>query len=292
VKRRCVPIFLGLSLIAGLAAGANVFYGVAGQSPALSSLYTIDSATGATTLVGSTGFTGVGAIAVSAGGVLYGIAGNRSGTGVNHQLITINTSTGAGTLVGLTGVTGNFTDIAFRSDGVLFAMTRPAGVATLYTINTSTGVATLINAGTSLTSGGGLAFNPTDTLYLASGSNLQTVNPSNGAQTNAATLAFVSGTNTLPAMKFDPSGVLYALAWALDSSPPSQLVTVNTATGAMVSLGSNGVRLEGLAITSGTTGPPPPPPPPTTPIPSTLLLMGTGVLALAAWQYWRRRMAA
>ena len=282
--KRFAPAAAGLFLLATLAAGQAVFYGVSGQGGNASSLYTINSTTGAATLVGATGFSGVGSLAVSPGGTLYGIAGNSGGSPGAHRLISINTSTGAGTAIGTTGVTENFTDVAFRSDSVLFGMT---GAANLYTINTTTGVATLIGGGSGISTGGGLAFNSANTLYVANGSNLQTVNTSTGALTNVVSIAFANTTDAVVGMKFSSGGVLYGSAWSLDSSTPSQLVTLDTSTGAMVSLGSNGVRLEAIAITSGTVTPPVTPP--ATPIPSTLLLMGTSILALASWMFWRRR---
>lgn len=287
MTRRFVLLVVVLSIISALASGQNVFYGVTGQDGVASSLYTINSTTGATTLVGATGFNGVGSLAFSPLGTLFAIAGNAAGP--VHQLITINTSTGAGTAIGATGITNNITDIAFRSDGVLFAMT---GRGDLYTVNTTTGAATLINSAGGVTQGGGLAFNSGNTLFLSAGSNLQTVNQATGARTNVVTMTFVSGADALVGMKFHPtSGVLYAVTFDLDSSPPSQLVTVNTSTGAMTSLGSNGLRLEAMAIGGAATTPPPPPPPTGVPIPSTLLLMITGILGLAAWLYRRRRTA-
>jgi WD40 repeat protein len=274
-------LILGLFLISALASGQNTFYGATGAGGAASSLYTINSTTGATTLVGAIGFNGVGSLAFSPAGTLYAIAGN-SGSAVNHQLITINTTTGAGTLVGLTGEADNITDISFRSDGVLFAMSGNAG---LYSVSTTTGVATLLGTGPGIDSGGGLAFNSANTLFVASGDALNTVNQSNGAQSNVVTMTFVSGADSLIGMKFHPSsGTLYAAAFSLDSSPASQLVTVNTTTGAMASLGSNGVRLEAIAISGTVTAPPPP----GIPVPSSLWLLGVGVFCLAGWRYFRQ----
>ena len=273
LKRTAVVMFL---CAAALAQGQNVFYGSTGAGGAASSLYTINAATGATTLVGAIGFNGVGALAISPGGTLYGIAGNSGSGAPPHQLITINTSTGAGTAVGgVTGETINITDMAFRSDGALFIM---AGNGAFYSVNTTTGAATLVGTGTGINSGGGLGFNSSGTLYVANGNNLSTVNTATGAQTFVTSLTFVIG-DSLTGMKFHPtSGTLYATAFGLDSAGTSHLVTVNTGTGAMVDLGDDGVRLEALAISGTVTAPPP-----STPVPSSLWLSGLGLFCLASW---------
>jgi hypothetical protein len=278
MRRRCALVVAGLMLLATMATGQNVFYAVTGQGTGTaSSLFTINPANGAATLVGATGFNGVGSLAFSPGGVLYAVA---NGGVPPRRLITINTSTGAGTAVGPTGATSNITDIAFRSDGVLFAQ---SGQSNFYTINTSTGAATSI-AAVGGTIGGGLAFNASNTLYLADDDTLVTVNTANGNRTTVAAFGFVGGTDAVVGMKFHPStGVLYGVAWALDSGTPSLLVSINTTTGAMTSLGSTGQRLEALAIGGAAQ-----PPPPVTPIPSSLWMLLTGLFSLAIWMYWRK----
>ena len=84
------PCFDGLDLN-----GAGVLYGV---SQGFSSLYTINQATGAATLVGPTGV---------AGGVLSGLAFRDDGllfaANLNGNLYIINPLTGAATLIGATG---------------------------------------------------------------------------------------------------------------------------------------------------------------------------------------------
>ena len=148
-----------------VSAQTQTLFGVTGQNGAESFLYTINTTTGATTLVGDTGFTGVGSLAFATNGTtLYGVSGNASSGSPGHYLITINTITGLGTKVSnnLTG-TGNIADIAFRSDGVLFAA---GGMGTLYTINTTTGVATTVGIMPDEGSGNALAFNASGTLYL------------------------------------------------------------------------------------------------------------------------------
>jgi hypothetical protein len=100
----------------------GTLYGLS-QSPtgtAQPSLYTIDTTTGATTLIGSTGLTGVnvGGLAVDPNtGVLY--------AGINGSLYTINTTTGAATLVGNTGFSLT-SGIAFEGSASISAVPEPA----------------------------------------------------------------------------------------------------------------------------------------------------------------------
>ena len=87
--------------IAAAEAKAVTLYGA--SSGTNSSLYTIDSTTGAATLVGAIGFSSVDAMEVDLQtGVIY-VAGYRPSDGV-HVLITVDPVTGAGTEVGPTGV--------------------------------------------------------------------------------------------------------------------------------------------------------------------------------------------
>jgi hypothetical protein len=93
--------------------GAGVLYGMS-QSPvgdASPSLYTINKATGAVSIIGSTGQTGndLGGLAFDPlNGVLY--------SAFNGELYTINTSTGAATAVGAIGF-NDISGLAFLSSG-------------------------------------------------------------------------------------------------------------------------------------------------------------------------------
>ena len=75
--------------------GSDVLYGISQTS---ANLFTINQTTGATTVVGATGFTsssGLSGLTYTSDGTLYGV--------INNALYTINTSTGAATLVGAIG---------------------------------------------------------------------------------------------------------------------------------------------------------------------------------------------
>ena len=125
----------------------GTLYGASFNGPSgMSTLYTVNPATGAGTVVGSIGFWRVSAMAVSADGTIYATGRNPS-TGRN-VLLTIDPATGAGTEIGRTfveslGYGDTIADIAFRpSDGVLYAYLE-AGDG-LGTINLATGAATAL----------------------------------------------------------------------------------------------------------------------------------------------------
>jgi hypothetical protein len=262
--RAFVTGLIGFCIALSAHAQPSTIYGSAyAGSGAAATLYTLNSTTGAGTVVGPIGFAQVGALAFAANGTLYGVGYDT--TANDSVLITINTTTGAGTLVGLLG-TGSFTqDIAFRpSDGVLFAYVE----GDIYTINTATGVATLVGSTGSFPDGNAIAFSGS-TLYLAndggSGTDgtLQTINQATGAVTDVVPFTYGAGFTTgfirAAGMKFDPAtSTLYA-AIVSGSGPANTryLGTINTTTGAVTDIGTSVAGLDAIAIT-GAAAPPPP----------------------------------
>ena len=92
--------------------------------------------------------------------------------GLTHVLLTIDKATGAGTTVGPTNVSTaagcrTVSDIAFRSDGALYAYAEPCD--TLGVIDTSTGAFTLLGFTGQGDFGNGIAFSPGDVLLHAGG---------------------------------------------------------------------------------------------------------------------------
>lgn len=280
IRRLCQ--ILGSLCLLGASLPAQTLYGVTGSEGVASSLYTVNITNGATTLVGSTGFSGVGSLAFNpSGATLYGVAN------VGHRLIAINTSTGVGTAVSANATgTGNIADIAFRSDGTLFAA-GGGDPGSLYTINTTTGVATLVGVMTNSSGGNALAFNSAGTLLLSTYPGLYTVNPATGATTQVTMLNFGSfaSSSAFAGMKFHPgTGVLFG-------TTIGQLGTVSSFSGtqSVTLVGDTGVALEALAFGAGST--PPPPQPSTVPVPPTLLLLGTGLASGMGWRFLHNRRA-
>jgi hypothetical protein len=109
----------------------------------LSTLYTIDPATAALTVVGEiTNAPGIIDIAINAAGQMYGV------DILLDQLIGIDPATGAGTVVGSLGVDANYAqDMDFdESSGVLYWAAYTTSGGELRTIDTATGASTLIGA--------------------------------------------------------------------------------------------------------------------------------------------------
>jgi streptogramin lyase len=182
-------------------------------------LYTTDSATAATTLVGNTGIAPFD-IAFSPSGQLYGL---DAGT----ALYQIDPNTAAATYVGATGAFINGLD--FRATGVLYG----TGQDSLYTIDTTTGFATLVGSNGGLyQSAGDIAFAPDDSLFMTTDTNLLVqLNPLTGAATLIGAIGFT-----------DVYGIDFIGNALFAITSGGQLLTVNTTTGA------------GTLVTPATTG--------------------------------------
>jgi hypothetical protein len=201
-----------------------------------------------------------------------------------RALVTINPGTGAasviGTLTSTFGTTG-LTDISFRSDGTLFGL----GSSTLYTVDLSSGALTSIGATGSNSPGGGLAFDSLGNLYTAGtavGGSIDRLNPANGARTVGPTMTGAPNGAPLGAMValgFSSSDILYAANSAREQNGATvttvNLVTINTSTGAVTNIGSLPGNVDALAFG-----------PAAVPEPSSIALLGVGMVA-AGW--WRRR---
>lgn len=105
------------------------------------SLYTVDSTTGASQQVGYFGFGATYALAFSPDDTLYALV---DGYNFQGRLATINTTTGAASVFGAPTGVPNLWAMAFDPDGTLYAASW--GTNSLYTLNTTTGAATLIGS--------------------------------------------------------------------------------------------------------------------------------------------------
>ncbi len=120
-----------------LGSTANTVYGLDSNS----TLYSINTSTGASTSIGGTGISQTGTFALSTGSsTLYASYGG--------ELYTVNTTTGALTAVGSTGLSttgGAGFDALATVNGVLYGIyTDETNGGSLYSINTSTGSPTFI----------------------------------------------------------------------------------------------------------------------------------------------------
>jgi hypothetical protein len=158
-------VFTSVVTITGLPAAENVtglafqtsfaagpVYVSAGDGVA-TNLYTINTGTGAATLVGATGTALMIDIALNSSGQMYGM---DIGT---DSLYTINTATGVATLIGAIGFNANFAQgMDFdKTTGVLYSwLYLGAGVNHFVQYNLATGAATILNSPTNIEAEGAL----------------------------------------------------------------------------------------------------------------------------------------
>jgi hypothetical protein len=258
-RRLIVPLvcLCGLLASAGTASAAQILYGADGAGGNISNLYVLNPDTGAVVrTVGPIGFAVTGLALDPTTGTLYGSTGRQASAGQPNpgSLISINRTTGAGTLVGdLFPDTSTAADITFTPDGTLYGWLEQT-IDDLVTINKSTGAATVVGDSGLDTYGSGLASNSSGVLYFAGEGEqgpLRTVDRNTGATTQVATLNGPTGAPGISALAFDAAGTLFGSRIPSDSTPPiftSDLITINTSTGAITSKGPSVDRLDGIVF--------------------------------------------
>jgi hypothetical protein len=283
-SHRVLWTLLGFALIAPRAALAVLYASSASGAPG--ELYTISTSNGS--LVQDIGplndvaganypITGMAFNPVT--GVLFGSTGN-AGT-VDALLVTINPANARVTVVGpfnagptnSGGTPATMADLAFDSAGKLYGVASIGG-PNVYSINTTTGQATLVGANgvSTSTSGGGLAINSAGLFYgTPTASRFGTYNSVSGAFSNIANPAKPTGGGAYAALEFD-GPVLYGLNLGSGSPPPTALVTIDPATGAVTNVGLSVNSLDAIAAPI--------------PEPATALLLSSAVVVMAR----RRRM--
>lgn len=218
-----------------------VLYGATGGN-LNSDLYTVNTTTGVTTSIGQIGFAVTGLAVDPITGTLYGSTSLQSPNHPN-SIITIDRATGAGTLVGAVGIPGEeVADLTFDAAGTLYGWTEIYG-DDLVTINTATGAATIVGNSTLITYGSGLADVNGTLFYSGDGITgaLRTVNKSTGLTTVVTTLhGAPPNTDGIAAMAAHPdTGVLFGVALNdSDVVHPAYLVTINTTTGEVTTVGA------------------------------------------------------
>ena len=221
-----------------------------GGTSSTGSLYTINPANGAVTLVhalvsaSNASLTyGVYGLAFQPGtGTLYGATSSDSPNSPD-SLVTINPATGQVTVIGPSGDSNPYTDISFAPNGTLYGWLIGSGgtTASVAAINLMTG------AGTSLGSPqnnvalqwAGLAVNSSGVIYVAANGHFDTpcevtcdgafwtINPSTGAPTTIGTLIGGPGSApTITAQAFSPNGTLYGIEGGFGGAS-WDLITIN-----------------------------------------------------------------
>jgi len=242
---------------------ADYYFGATGSNGVAGSLYLINPNTGAASLIGPLqdgsgnpyGVTGL-AFQPSTQN-LYGSTANASPINSGH-LVKIDPSTGLVTDIGSFGLPSTLADITFEpTTGILYGLQAAGGGDHwLYTVSLSTGVATKVGIGTRPDfGGGGLASNSTGVLFAALDGvsstyghpTLRTLNKGNGTDT---LVAFLTPTpaGAIDSMDFNSADVLYGFETDRSNPAHTQLITINTITGAVTVIGLSVDNADGLAI--------------------------------------------
>jgi tricorn protease-like protein len=191
-----------------------------------STLYTVDSANGASTAVGNFGQGATYTLSFDAAGTLYGISNGFS----DGTLVTIDKTTGHATTVGVATGISDLMAMAFAPDGTLYAGSWSTN--SLYVINKNTGAATLVG---SLGFGGimDLDFDSQGNLFALSDS-LFKVDLATGNGSLVTNLA----NSCLMGMAIDQQDRFLATDYCTNNTP---LYQINTANGSLISLGNTGI---------------------------------------------------
>jgi hypothetical protein len=218
-----------------------------------SNLYRLDPATGAATSVGNTGYAITGLAQDPTTGILYGISNNKSPI-AQRTLLTIDPATGAATPIGPLGLV--IADITFDSQGRLFGWSEESDE--LASIDKQTGAATEIGPNELNTYGSGSAFDINDTFWFFGDgegkgedeNNLgeyHTIDTVTGKETFRGFLTPLDeNESSISAAAFDCARTtLYATVNNF-GEPPANLVTIDTATGALTNKGLTVTGADGL----------------------------------------------
>ena len=229
--------------------------GAAADVPIAGNLYTINLANGTATLVGpirlpggkSLGVTGM--AAHPSNGTLFGITSEQSPNSP-RSLVTIDPASGAATLVGDLGVVGS--DISFDSKGTLY-MWLPH-TSQLGVVDQSTATVTPIGKPGPAGSPAGISVDPQGIVFVTAkgaGGTLDNVDLQSGALQIGPPLTGAPFSTQINSMSFSPSGLLLAVNSNGGAPASTKLVTINTATGAVATIGALPDDTDALAFTGG-----------------------------------------
>lgn len=257
MKRLCAILGGVFFLVMTVSAHAADLY-AATASGGPGQLYLLNAATGAVlddigplNDIAGTNYPMTGLAFHPATGVLYGSTANNPAS-TAARLVRINPATGLVTVIGAfnAGNPGNpatMADLAFDATGKLYGVGSVGGPQ-LYSIDLLTGQATVIgNTGLTSTSGGGLDIGPDGTIYGTPTASRYGTYDASGAYTNITNPTKPAGGGAYNALAFD-GGVLYGVNSGPGSPPPTHLVTIDPATGAVTDIGASVDALDAIAF--------------------------------------------
>jgi hypothetical protein len=238
--RRLLAILLTFLALPLAVQAQAVLYGATGGN-AVSNLYTINTTTGAATVVGPMGVAVTGMSLHPTTGVMYAVTTPLSPANPLN-LVTVNLATGAVTVVGPLGAT--IAELEFRADGTLFGWSESGD--DLVTINLATGTATVVGVTPQGTFGDGMVFVGGTLRGMLNGAAdfIYTINTTTGATAPGVALtgspngnASVSAATTQPG-----TGVVFA------SIMPNWIVRINMTTGVITTVGNTVNQIDALAF--------------------------------------------
>lgn len=226
-----------------------------GDVPIAGNLYSVNLATSTSTLVGAIrlpggrpiGVTGMAAHPKS--GVLYGITSEQSPNSP-RSLVTIDPNSGVASLVGELGTAGS--DIAFDVSGRLF-MWLPT-TSQLGIVDPSSAAVMPLGRPGAPGSPAGIAIDPQGMVFVTAkgaGGTLDNVDLASGALQVGPLLTGAPFSTQINSMSFSPSGLLLAVNSNGGSPAETRLVTINTATGVVTTIGALPDDTDALAFTGG-----------------------------------------
>lgn len=222
------------------------------------SLYSVALATGSATLIAPIKLNGQSPLGITGlavhptTGVMYGITSTLSRTNPK-SLVTVDPESGNARMVGPLRAGGS--DISFNKMGILFTWlpeTHQLGV-----VNLETGNVTPIGNPGPAGPPAGLAIDASGTAYItakgATGS-VDTVDIATGAITIGPQIKGAPFDSTINSMTFTPSGLLLAVNSNQGSPAATRLITINTATGAVNTIGNLPDDTDALAFSKDLKG--------------------------------------